>query len=77
MMATVGEHLESFNITQAEIACHAESSDYWQNVQRFVASNWHRNIDFLSPKQLEWLSKIIDGLEEMQLRADSRKSYED
>ena len=42
-------------------------SDYWLKCGNFVLEHWKVEIDFLTPKQGAWLTKILDDCVEKRI----------
>ncbi len=43
----------------------ADVSPYWESASDFVINNWLKDVDDLSSKQISWMSKILEELEEI------------
>lgn len=42
----------------------AEDNEYWKGALKFYIDNKHYKVDQLTPKQLNWLDKIVESLVE-------------
>ena len=40
----------------------AETSEYWNSAHKFVQQVWDKEVDELSQKQIDWLDRILEGM---------------
>lgn len=64
---TVGDLFLRENITQDRLVNVWDISDYWQSSYAFVMSKWDQDVEFLTPKQYQWLDKILDDAIELKI----------
>lgn len=65
---TVEEYFGAERIDYDDVEVQADTSTYWANAVKFVSEKWNDAIDNLSPKQIDWLSKIRDDIIENRCR---------
>ena len=58
---TVLEYLEK-NCILEDLEEISSYNDYWYSSYKFFIQNKHKDISELSPKQRDWLHKIVRGL---------------
>ncbi len=63
----IGNAFEAEKISLAMIEEKSEESQYWQSVHTFCTDNWSATWDALTPKQLNWMQKILEDLVEQRI----------
>lgn len=64
---TVAEYFAAEKLTMNHVNNIRDESDYWEKAGVFVLDNWDRDLESLSHKQVEWLSRIQDDLTEKRI----------
>lgn len=64
---TVLELFQERKITDLHLTAMADENSYWESAVNFITSNWRTNLDNLTKKQLNWVYKIADDLEEKRI----------
>lgn len=52
---------------EREFIEHNFDGAYWESCDKFVAENWHREVETLSAKQNVWFQKILDDCIEKRI----------
>lgn len=66
---TVGEYFEAEKVTMQDVEDMSEESEYWASASNFTLKTWVDDIEGMSAKQVNWLSKIRDDLIERRIRS--------
>lgn len=69
---TVEEYFEVENIDMDFIEVKFDGP-YWEKSLEFVSKNWSRDMESMTPKQVDWLGKILDDCVEKRITSRGYK----
>lgn len=65
---TVSEYFECEGIDRELLDEVSEKSDYWASASNFALKTWDDDIEEMTVKQANWLSKIRDDMIERRIK---------
>ena len=65
---TVKDYFNTERISLDMVVVASDVSTYWKGATDFVIKIWNTDIDHLSSKQVDWLTKILEDLTEMRIK---------